>query len=146
MGIFKSLFDVKSWLGWPSLKAQTALIVSTVRSFFLKTPAVVSFSHCTSFEEAMQKVGFTEKDLQKRLALCKKELSICITAFFLFVGYAIFLFYKKKIMLGVITGGLIAILGCKFMTLFTIYYQIHSRQLHVNFFTFLSSKFSRKSS
>ena len=89
---FKSLFNVKSWVGWDSLSQNGNWIRGMVRSL-MRTPAKSPVSE--TFEEACEKYGYTPEFLKEQAEKFRLASKVYLAFLSAGVGYLVWLWHKK---------------------------------------------------
>ncbi|HLD16996.1 MAG TPA: type IVB secretion system protein IcmV [Coxiellaceae bacterium] len=86
-----SPFNVSRWIGTDNIKASSRTVQDLYKDLY-KKELVGSGVKKETFEEAMIRLGLTEADIQKRMALSRKRLVIYALFGVFTVGYMIYLF------------------------------------------------------
>lgn len=102
--VFKPAVDVKSWLGYESLKNNTKILYYWCRSLLIPKKTK---PRKETFEQAVTRLRLTEEDLTKKSRNFIFQVYLFLSvAFFCFI-YAFYLFFQVKIL----AGGLVVILA-----------------------------------
>lgn len=95
----KALFDVKSWVAWDSMKSNASMIHKSYglllgrqkRSFVKET-----------FDEAIEKYGYTESFLKEQQAKFEQAATVYFGILFISVCYTIWLVHTKSYMASIV--------------------------------------------
>ena len=86
LAILARIFNVRAWIDFDRIKSFTMYLVNGFKKMFVPQRNVAT----ESFEEAMQRLNISEKDLQSRQsALYRLSLLMCGAALFIF-AYAVY--------------------------------------------------------
>ena len=92
---FKSLVNVKSWVGWQGLSSNGRYVYGLYRALFSK-PERSGVNE--TFEEAKEKYKYTDEYLQQQLANFEAASKFYLAVFFAGIIYMFWLYQKKQIM------------------------------------------------
>ncbi|MFN3234863.1 MAG: type IVB secretion system protein IcmV [Gammaproteobacteria bacterium] len=86
-GTYKTFFDVPSWFGYQQFKQNNSTIFSILkRSFSIAKP-----THHESFEQAIARMGLSEKDLSERMKFNQKVIVAFMSLSIIALIYALYL-------------------------------------------------------
>lgn len=89
---FKSLFNVKSWVGWESLSQNGSWIRGMIQSL-MRVPNKSTVSE--TFEEACQKYGYTPEFLEEQAAKFCLAAKVYLVFLGAGVGYLLWLWHHQ---------------------------------------------------
>lgn len=125
----KTFFNPSGWLGLGSLKANHSAIASSFSQLFKKPTA----AYQENFDEAMERLKLTDKDIADRMTVYKRYALI-----FVLIGFAIFFYAFHFLFMGKILSWLLGIAasGISFSQAFKYHFwsfQLRQRRLGASF-------------
>lgn len=124
-GAIKSIFDVKSWLGYDQLKETSKSLINAIKPGFASKKA----TYKETFEEAIARHDLTEDDLVHAIHRYQKQ--ILIFSFFSVGGaiYTLYLFWNAHFFAGLISLALTLLLVVRAFAAHFYIFQIKNKKL-----------------
>jgi intracellular multiplication protein IcmV len=136
----KSFVDVPNWMGTSGLGDQWNVVSKIFKNIYA---APVEGRYKESFEQAMQRLNLTEKDLQQRVHEFTRLFLICISLTLLAFIYAMYLLFHGSIRGCFVGLAITFMLGAQAFRYHFWRFQILHRRLGVTFNYWLKHTISR---
>ncbi len=121
----KTFINFPRWMGVDELKVTGNRIGRMVKD--LVTPAKAQ--HHETFEEAVERLGLTEKDIQERMKSFRLQSRVIAFVALVLLGYAIYLFVSDHILAGFIAVLITGVAVTLAVKEHFRYFQMKQRQL-----------------
>lgn len=124
----KSCVNVKGWLGYNTIKAQTISLIGLFKAIFT-IRRLDKTTEVPDFETVLKKMNVSEEVLQKRGKMFFKRFLLLFCFGLLLFIYAFYIFYRGHISGGILTVLLSILVFIQALGSHLFYFQIKHRKL-----------------
>jgi len=141
-GFFKSFVDIRSWISYDEIKANSKSTYSLFKRFFTKKSAKIICLE--TFDEAVLRLKLTEKQIQDRKKIFLYSALIYLFISLILIAYAAYLVKKLHILPAMFTLMLALFILALMYREHLWYMQMCKKKLGCNFAEWLEFVFGKK--
>lgn len=126
----RTFVNVPGWLGLGSMKSPTKAIIQQSKTLYTPPP---KGNQQETFEQAVERLQLTEKDLQERVNTLQWEAILSLAMTIMLFAYSLYLIWRLHVVVAFIALGVVLLFGLKYLKARFRIAQIKQRRLDLSF-------------